>query len=190
MSLAVRWYPRRDSAGKRGLRTLALTAVRGGDFVFVAGLSAADPSGEPYEEHHCPRDALHPREPEDVLGTMRLFARGIVKVNVLLHSMLEAPNMNVVFAPFSVPRPPAPYVEPAPGGAKVMIECTALGTTRKGKGGGPVIARSAVEPENPVSTRRAFQLAARARHPGWRLPLPIRYGSVDPGPASVTMGDR
>ena len=52
----------------------------------------------------------------------------VVKVNVLLHSMLEAPNMNDVYARFFPDSPPARTVCGAclPDGVKVIIECTAL----------------------------------------------------------------
>ena len=52
----------------------------------------------------------------------------VVKVNVLLHSMLEAPNMNDVYARFFADPPPARTVCGArlPDGVKVIIECTAL----------------------------------------------------------------
>jgi 2-iminobutanoate/2-iminopropanoate deaminase len=52
----------------------------------------------------------------------------VVKVNVLLASMLEAPNMNEVYARFFPDPPPARTVCGArlPEGVKVMIECTAL----------------------------------------------------------------
>jgi enamine deaminase RidA (YjgF/YER057c/UK114 family) len=51
-----------------------------------------------------------------------------VKVNVLLHSMLEAPNMNEVYAHFFPDQPPARTVCGAhlPDGVKVIVECTAL----------------------------------------------------------------
>ena len=52
----------------------------------------------------------------------------VVKVNVLLHSMLEAPNMNEVYARFFPDPPPARTVcgVKLPDGCKVIIECTAL----------------------------------------------------------------
>ena len=52
----------------------------------------------------------------------------VVKVNVLLRSMLEAPNMNEVYARFFPEPPPARTVCGArlPDDAKVIIECTAL----------------------------------------------------------------
>jgi 2-iminobutanoate/2-iminopropanoate deaminase len=52
----------------------------------------------------------------------------VVKMNVLLHSMLEAPNMNEVYARFFPDLPPARTVCGAclPDDVKVIIECTAL----------------------------------------------------------------
>ncbi len=52
----------------------------------------------------------------------------VVKVNVLLASMLEAQNMNEVYARFFSDPPPARTVCGArlPDGVKVIIECTAL----------------------------------------------------------------
>jgi hypothetical protein len=49
-------------------------------------------------------------------------------VNVLLHSMLEAPNMNETDARFFREPPPTRTACGArlPDGVKVMIECTAL----------------------------------------------------------------
>ena len=103
--------------------------VRGGDFLFVSGLTAVDAkTGERVlgttisETHH-------------ILANLKLMLEAagssldkVVKVNVLLHSMLEAPNMNEVYAGFFPEPPPARTVCGAclPGGVKVMIECTAL----------------------------------------------------------------
>jgi 2-iminobutanoate/2-iminopropanoate deaminase len=52
----------------------------------------------------------------------------VVKVNVLLHSMREAPNMNEVYVGFFPDPPPARTVCGArlPDGVKVIIECTVL----------------------------------------------------------------
>jgi 2-iminobutanoate/2-iminopropanoate deaminase len=104
-------------------------AVRGGDFLFVSGLTAADPqAGEPAA-------GTTAGETRQVLMTLErlLEAAGssldkVVKVNVLLDSMLEAPNMNEVYARFFPDPPPARTVCGArlPPGVKVMIECTAL----------------------------------------------------------------
>jgi 2-iminobutanoate/2-iminopropanoate deaminase len=108
---------------------LSSMAVRGGDFLFVAGLAAVDPaSGQPLR-------GTTTSETRQVLENLRqlLEAAGssldkVVKVNVLLHSMLEAQNMNEVYARFFPDPPPARTVCGArlPDGVKVMIECTAL----------------------------------------------------------------
>jgi 2-iminobutanoate/2-iminopropanoate deaminase len=104
-------------------------AVRGGDFLFVSGLTAVDlKSGE-----RMPGTTAS--ETRQVLTNLRqvLEAAGssldkVVKVNVLLHSMLEAPNMNDVYARFFPDPPPARTVCGArlPDGVKVIVECTAL----------------------------------------------------------------
>ncbi len=108
---------------------LASMAVRGGDFIFVSGLTASDPqSGERMR-------GTTASETRCILGNLKqlLEAAGsslgkVVKVNVLLHSMLEAPNMNEVYARFFPDSPPARTVCGAclPDGVKVIIECTAL----------------------------------------------------------------
>jgi 2-iminobutanoate/2-iminopropanoate deaminase len=104
-------------------------AVRGGDFLFVSGLTAVDPrSGQRMH-------GTTASETRRILGNLAqvLAAAGssldkVVKVNVLLHSMLEAPNMNEVYATFFPDSPPARTVCGArlPDGVKVMIECTTL----------------------------------------------------------------
>jgi 2-iminobutanoate/2-iminopropanoate deaminase len=108
---------------------LASMAVRGGDFLFVSGLTAVDPqSGKRVH-------GTTASETRQILGNLAqlLAAAGssmdkVVKVNVLLHSMLEAPNMNEVYARFFPDPPPARTVCGArlPDGVKVIIECTAL----------------------------------------------------------------
>ena len=108
---------------------LASMAVRGGDFIFVSGLTAIDPqSGERMR-------GTTASETRCILGNLKqlLEAAGssldkVVKVNVLLQSMLEAPNMNEVYARFFPDSPPARTVCGAclPDGVKVIIECTAL----------------------------------------------------------------
>jgi 2-iminobutanoate/2-iminopropanoate deaminase len=107
----------------------ASMAVRGGDFLFVSGLTAVDlKSGER-------RQGTTASETRQILTNLKqlLDAAGssldkVVKVNVLLHSMLEAPNMNDVYARFFPDPPPARTVCGArlPDGVKVIIECTAL----------------------------------------------------------------
>jgi 2-iminobutanoate/2-iminopropanoate deaminase len=116
-----------DVAGSLGQP--ASTVVRGGDFLFVSGLVAVDPqSGERVR-------GTTVSESRQILTNLRqlLEAAGssldkVVKVNVLLHSMLEAPNMNEVYARFFPDCPPARTVCGAclPDGVKVIIECTAL----------------------------------------------------------------
>jgi 2-iminobutanoate/2-iminopropanoate deaminase len=103
--------------------------VRGGDFLFVSGLTAVDlQSGERVRSTTA-------SETRQILTNLKhlLEAAGssldkVVKVNVLLHSMLEAPNMNEVYARFFTDLPPARAVCGArlPDGVKVIIECTAL----------------------------------------------------------------
>ena len=103
--------------------------VRGGDFLFVSGLTAVDPqTGKALP-------GTTASETRVILGNLKtlLEAAGssldkVVKVNVLLHSMLEAPNMNEVYVQFFPDPPPARTVcgTRLPDGMKVMIECTAL----------------------------------------------------------------
>src|SRR5438067_7737477 len=86
----------------------ASLAVRGGDFLFLSGLTATDPTtGE-----RLPGTTAS--ETRQILVNLKtlLEAAGssldkVVKVNVLLHSMLEAPNMNEVYSRFFPDPPPA-----------------------------------------------------------------------------------
>jgi 2-iminobutanoate/2-iminopropanoate deaminase len=104
-------------------------AVRGGAFVFVSGLTAVDlTTGEAIRDTTA-------RETQRILENLKLILEAarssleqVVKVNVLIHSMLEAPNMNEIYARFFPEPPPARTVCGArlPGRAKIMIECTAL----------------------------------------------------------------
>src|SRR5262245_14986339 len=103
--------------------------VRGGDFLFVAGLTALDPKTGARVR------GTTASETNQILANLKqmLEAAGssldkVVKVNVLLHSMLEAPNMNEIFARYFVELPPARTVCGAhlPDGVKVIIDCTAL----------------------------------------------------------------
>ena len=108
---------------------LASMAVRGGDFIFVSGLTAVDPQsgarmrGTTASETGCILANL-----KQLLEAAGSSLDKVVKVNVLLHSMLEAPNMNEVYARFFPDSPPARTVCGArlPDGVKVIIECTAL----------------------------------------------------------------
>jgi len=103
--------------------------VRGGDFLFVSGLTAIDSTTG------AQMRGTTASETRQVLTQLKqlLEAAGssldkVVKVNVLLHSMLEAPNMNEVYGKFFPDPPPARTVCGArlPDGVKVIIECTAL----------------------------------------------------------------
>jgi 2-iminobutanoate/2-iminopropanoate deaminase len=104
-------------------------SVRGGEFLFISGLTALDPrSGEPMRD----TTAAETRQILSKLAAL-LEAAGsslekVVKVNVLLASMLEAPNMNEVYTAFFSDPPPARTVCGArlPDGVKVMMEFTAL----------------------------------------------------------------
>ena len=108
---------------------LASVAVRGGAFVFVSGMTAFDPAtgaamrGTTSSETRQILENL-----ERILEASGSSLDRVVKVNVLLHSMLEAPNMNEIYARFFPEPPPARTVCGArlPDGVKVMIECTAL----------------------------------------------------------------
>ncbi len=103
--------------------------VRGGEFLFVGGLTAVDPdSGERIR-------GTTMSETQRILANLKLLLEAagsslnrVVKVNVLLQNMLEAPDMNEVFAGFFPEPPPARTVCGAclPHGVRVMIECTAL----------------------------------------------------------------
>jgi 2-iminobutanoate/2-iminopropanoate deaminase len=96
--------------------------VRGGAFLFVSGLTAADRGTTASET----REIL--TRLKQMLEATGSSLDRVVKVNVLVHSMLEAPNMNDVYARFFNDPPPARTVCGArlSDGVKVMIECTAL----------------------------------------------------------------
>jgi 2-iminobutanoate/2-iminopropanoate deaminase len=108
---------------------LSSIAVRGGDFLFVSGLTSTDPqTGEQLR-------GTTASETRQILTNLKLLLEvagssldKVVKVTVLIHSMLEASNMNDVYAQFFPDPPPARTVCGArlPDGVKVIIECTAL----------------------------------------------------------------
>jgi 2-iminobutanoate/2-iminopropanoate deaminase len=115
---------------ERSSDRLASMAVRGGDFIFVSGLTAVDlRSGERLRGTTASETRHILTNLQQVLEAAGSSLGMVVKVNVLLHSMLEAPNMNEVYAKFFPDSPPARTVCGAclPDGVKVMIECTALG---------------------------------------------------------------
>jgi 2-iminobutanoate/2-iminopropanoate deaminase len=103
--------------------------VRGGDFIFVSGLTAVDlQSGERMPGTTTSETRQILINLKQLLDAAGSSIEKVVKVNVLLHSMLEAPNMNDVYVRFFPDPPPARTVCGArlPDGVKVIIECTAL----------------------------------------------------------------
>ena len=113
----------------RGFDRSSSVVMRGGAFVFVSGLTAFDPATG------AAIRGTTSSETRQILENLELILEAsgssldrVVKVNVLLHSMLEAPNMNEIYARFFPEPPPARTVCGArlPDGVKVMIECTAL----------------------------------------------------------------
>jgi 2-iminobutanoate/2-iminopropanoate deaminase len=104
-------------------------AVIGGDFIFVSGLTAVDlQSGERMPGTTASETSQILINLKQLLDAAGSSIEKVVKVNVLLHSMLEAPNMNDVYVCFFPDPPPARTVCGArlPDGVKVIIECTAL----------------------------------------------------------------
>jgi 2-iminobutanoate/2-iminopropanoate deaminase len=103
--------------------------VRGGDFIFVSGLTAVDlQSGERMPGTTTSETRQILINLKQLLDAAGSSIEKVVKVNVLLHSMLEAPNMNDVYVRFFPDPPPVRTVCGArlPDGVKVIIECTAL----------------------------------------------------------------
>lgn len=103
--------------------------ARGGDFLFVTGLIAVDlQSGQPVRGTTASETRQILANLKEVLEAVGSSLDKVVKMNVLLASMLEAPNMNEVYCRFFLDPPPARTVCGArlPNGMKVMIECTAL----------------------------------------------------------------
>jgi 2-iminobutanoate/2-iminopropanoate deaminase len=103
--------------------------VRGGDFIFVSGLTAVDlQSGERMPGTTTSETRQILINLKQLLAAAGSSIEKVVKVNVLLHSMLEAPNMDDVYVRFFPDPPPARTVCGArlPDGVKVIIECTAL----------------------------------------------------------------
>jgi 2-iminobutanoate/2-iminopropanoate deaminase len=104
-------------------------AVRGGDFVFLSGMTAVDPATGSIAHGTVAAETQH------ILTEMArlLEAAGsslvrVVKVNVLIYSILEYDNMNTVYREFFPVDPPARTVCGAKliGGHKVEIDCIAL----------------------------------------------------------------
>ena len=102
--------------------------VRGEDFL-VSGLTAVDlKSGERMQGTTASETRQILMNLKQLLDAAGSSLDKVVKVNVLLHSMLEERNMNEVYARFFPDQPPARTVCGArlPDGVKVIVECTAL----------------------------------------------------------------
>ena len=107
----------------------ASTTVRGGPFLFFSGLCAVDPeTGQRVHGTTVSETRLILGNLQQMLEAAGSSMQRVVKVNVLLHSMLEAVPMNNVYSEFFPDPPPARTVCGArlPDGCKVIIECTAL----------------------------------------------------------------
>jgi len=117
--------PRQDAGDESHTSTI----VRGGAFLFVSGLVAVDAiTGARMPGTTAAETAQVLSNLEALLGRAGSSLDKVVKVNVILASMLEAQNMNDVYASYFPEPPPARTVCGArlPEGVKVMIECTAL----------------------------------------------------------------
>src|SRR4051812_7949141 len=86
----------------------ASMVVRGGDFLFVSGLTAIDlQSGKRLQGTTASETQVILTNLKELLARSGSSLEKVVKVNVILHSMLEAPNMNDVYARFFPDPPPA-----------------------------------------------------------------------------------
>jgi 2-iminobutanoate/2-iminopropanoate deaminase len=120
--------PKRAPNAARSAPSVSM-AVRGGDFIFVSALTAVDlQSGERMPGTTASETRQILINLKQLLDAAGSSIEKVVKVNVLLHSMLEAANMNDVYVRFFPDPPPARTVCGArlPDGVKVIIECTAL----------------------------------------------------------------
>jgi 2-iminobutanoate/2-iminopropanoate deaminase len=112
-----------------GGSTARPTVVRGGEFLFLSGLTAIDlETGKPMLGTTASETRHILRNLKTLLEAAGSSLDKVVKTTVLLHSMLEAPNMNDVYAGFFSDPPPARTVcgVSLPDRIKVMIECVAL----------------------------------------------------------------
>ena len=104
-------------------------AVRGGEFVFLSGMTAIDPAtGERVHGTMAAETRQILSNMGDLLATAGSSLAKVVKVNVLIYSMLEYENMNSVYREFFPTNPPARTVCGVKliAGHKVEIECIAL----------------------------------------------------------------
>jgi 2-iminobutanoate/2-iminopropanoate deaminase len=103
--------------------------VLAGDFLFLSGMVSIDPqTGElsvGTVEHETRQILVNMQH---LLESANSSLERVVKINVLLHSMLELENMNTVYRTFFPSAPPARTVcgVQLSFGLKVEIECIAL----------------------------------------------------------------
>jgi 2-iminobutanoate/2-iminopropanoate deaminase len=103
--------------------------VRGGDFIFVGGLTAVDPhTGARVRGSAASEASQILANLDEMLRSAGSSLERVVKVNVLLASILDAPDVNEMFERTFPGPPPARTMCGArlPDGVKVIIECTAL----------------------------------------------------------------
>ena len=104
-------------------------AIRAGEFVFLSGMTATDPTtGAPAPGTVAVETRQILTNMGELLEAASTSLAKVVKVNTLIYSMLEYENMNSVYREFFPVDPPARTVCGARliGGHKVEIESVAL----------------------------------------------------------------
>ena len=124
-------YPRQvvEPGGWRRPGLPLSPAIRAGDFVFLSGMTATDPTtGAPVRGTVAAETRQILTNMGELLKAAGSSLAKVVKVNALIYSMLEYENMNSVYREFFPVDPPARTVCGAGliGGHKVEIECVAL----------------------------------------------------------------
>jgi 2-iminobutanoate/2-iminopropanoate deaminase len=105
------------------------TGVRAGDFIFLSGLIAVDPTtGERAHGTTVSETRLILGNMAKILESSSSSLAKVVKTTVWLHSLLELKDMNGAYRPFFPAAPPARTVCGARinNGMKVQIDCIAL----------------------------------------------------------------
>ena len=128
---AAMTYPRQviEPGGWRRPGLPHSPAIRAGDFVFLSGMTATDPTtGAPARGTVAAETRRILTNLGELLEAAGSSLAKVVKVNALIYSMLEYENMNSVYREFFPVDPPARTVCGAGliGGHKVEIECVAL----------------------------------------------------------------